>query len=65
MSFFHEINVTELRDGITSLHGMHEKHQTCSDHRVITRQDCGNCGGRKKILHDAKKILGCCQDEYV
>ena len=23
MSFFHEINVTELRDGITSLHGIH------------------------------------------
>ena len=21
--FFHEINVTELRDGITSLHGIH------------------------------------------
>ena len=24
MSFFHEINVTELRDGITSLHGIHD-----------------------------------------
>ena len=24
--FFHEINVTELRDGITSLHGIHVKH---------------------------------------
>ena len=24
MSFFQEINVTELRDGITSLHGIHE-----------------------------------------
>ena len=23
MSFFHEINVTDLRDGITSLHGIH------------------------------------------
>ena len=22
--FFHEVNVTELRDGITSLHGIHE-----------------------------------------
>ena len=26
MSFFHEINVTELRDGITSLHGIHAYH---------------------------------------
>ena len=24
--FFHEINVTELRDGITSLHGIHENY---------------------------------------
>ena len=24
--FFHEINVTELRDGITSLPGIHENH---------------------------------------
>ena len=26
MSFFHEINVTELRDGMTSLHGIHEMY---------------------------------------
>ena len=27
--FFHEINVTELRDGITSLHGIHENVKFC------------------------------------
>ena len=28
MSFFYEINVTELRDGITSLHGIHANQIT-------------------------------------
>ena len=34
MSFFHEINVTELRDGITSLHGIHED-QYLASHRLM------------------------------
>ena len=46
MSFFHQINVTELCDGITSLHGIHE-YLNCSNTAQLKVQELTN----KKIVN--------------